>query len=306
VCSSDLAHTYVFTQARQRWGRWALLAGAAAGLAAVLMTMPWRLGPPAFSWDWDDAWHLSGLRRGVLFAVCGFFTAGAWRLRGGGPCGALLVGAALTSGLAAGVEAAQSVCRGHVAMAGHALSAALAGFAGCAASTLFAAPAVQRNGWFPLRRVAGAALVALLAYRIGTAAWAATADGPVAPIMHWAPFQAEFAAPVWIALAVALEQFTLYAVMTVTCLFAARRRGEAVALLLVLGCAAGPELVRALGGGGADTTPLVLAAAGWLTSVWAWRAVFPQHAAERRQIPRGAPARTQPDDAQGLHQPKVT
>jgi hypothetical protein len=177
--------------------------------------------------------------------------------------------------LAVSIELAQTVCRGHVAAAGDALSAALAGAAGCVAGVLYTAPRPDGRA-LPLRGLAAAALTALVLYRLITAL-ASTSHGPTAAsvLVHWAPFQAEFVAPFWIAASYALEQFALCTAMALMCLFALQRGGQGAALLLVLGCAAAAELLGALQGTGACTTPVVLAAAGWLAAVRIWRSLFP-------------------------------
>jgi VanZ family protein len=287
-------HAFLFRQVHVPWRLWALLAAASTGGTGLLMTMPWRLGTPHFDWQLHAAGAAADVRRAALFAVIGFFGSGALWLRSRRP-GDAVRAALLTGFVAVLLEGAQAFCRGHVATAGHALLAVIAGAVGAVVAPLYlarlaaarhAAPAPRGPRQPPegVRHVAVLGLVAVVFYLLATTLSPLSPHALRAePDVQWTPFAAEFAAPFWEMAAETLERMTIYGLLTLSCLFATAGRGPAVALILLLGLVGALELAQAfMATHGANTTTLFLAGMAWLLTVRAWHAIYPPHTSAPR------------------------
>ena len=202
----------------------------------------------------------------------------------------------LAAALAGLLEASQAVLHEHVCSLAHALISVAGAATGClAAAALVRTPSPERGlaqratspehrprserpptlRW---RRVAVLALVATTIYAGVAGLCDAVAHGRwrAEPIVQWIPFHAHFTAPFPAAAADVLQQFAVYAFLTLSCLYITLGRGRAIALLLLAGLLGLIEGGRAfLALHGADTTAPLLAVVAWYVTTRVWQSVHP-------------------------------
>lgn len=100
---------------------------------------------------------------------------------------------------------------------------------------------------------------------------------PADELVSWVPFQRQFHASFTLMVTDIVEQFALYAAITLLSLLLTRGRGRGTALLLLLGVLGLTEAAAAvLVGRAADITPLLLALAAWQATTRAWELVRPR------------------------------
>jgi VanZ family protein len=280
-------HASVFIQMRSRPRRWTMAAWASLLATAILMTMPWNLGRGRVELGLERLPGRADIQRLGMFALVGFFLAGA-RLTRGPTRRRALTKACLIGGFGAvGLELAQLALGGHVCSLRHALISLAGVSAGCLSAALVVRCAaggraghVRRRHWAALdtRKVALAGLLAAILYAgVAAVGHARTAPGLRAePAVDWVPFHAQFHAPLTAVVADVIERLALYAFLTLTCLIVETERGGAAALLLLFGVVTATECVRAfLLGCSASTTGAVLAIAAWGLTRRVWNAVRP-------------------------------
>lgn len=280
-------HALCFAQLREPWRVWLVLTWATVIATAALMTVPWQLRRPDAEWGFDRVIGPVDVRRCAMFALMGFLCTGMFRLRGWSQRPALGAAWGLMLLPAFGLELLQTVLTEHVCSFLHALiSLAGAGIGGGLALLLVHvqpaahsdAPAYERGPRpRPHRWLAGVLLIAL-ACAAAHGAWRELAQARfrASPAVNWLPFRPQFEAPFLRSATAMIEEVALYAILTMVCLCLARARGRATALLLLVGLVGALETGRAfLAGHAADTTSVVLAAAGWLLATRVWGALFP-------------------------------
>jgi len=283
-------HALCFAQLREPWRVWLVLTWAAVIATAALMTVPWQLRRPDAEWGFDRVIGPADVRRGAMFALTGFLCTGMFRLRGWPPRPALGAAWGLLLLPAFGLELLQIVLTEHVCSFLHALiSLAGAGIGGGLALLLVNVrpdvrtdkPEYERGPHPRPHRWLAAVLLIALTCAAAHGAWRGLAQVRLraSPAVNWLPFRPQFEAPFLRSATAMIEEVALYAVLTMICLFLARARGRATALLLLVGLVGALETGRAfLAGHVADTTSMVLAAAGWLLATRVWSALFPTSA----------------------------
>jgi glycopeptide antibiotics resistance protein len=281
-------HAAVYSQLRCR--PWTLAAGLSVLAAAVQMTAPWDLTYSATQAELGRPCNLADVTRFATFGLVGFALTGAsarnaadrlrtvrtvlWRI--------LLLTIVL--------EATQALIRSHVCAVLDMLVAVAGGLAGCAIALLLIHAGIIRTQDATTRRSGPPALTGswrvlavglLLLTVFGTVGASIRPDSrPIRPAgrpdIRWVPFQEEFMDPFPLVTAHLAGSIGLYALLTLLCLLLTAARGRLMALLLLTGALASGELCRALLGGGlADTTPLVLAVTAWLIAGRIWDAIYP-------------------------------
>lgn len=308
-------HTAVFVHLRHPWAPWTVMAGLAVLTTVMLMTIPWNISRPSAELGFDHALSVADLRRFVMFVAVGFLVAGAGIARSHGRGIVILAAGVGATLLALGLEAAQSVLGAHVCSLLHGIIGVSGCWVGCVGAAAMLRPRQPRptagesatlpdiatgmadnishhpssNRTDRLRMLAFLGLVALTGYAAVSNLCGGIPEkiSGSGPLVRWVPFQAHFAAPFSVAVADALEQVTIYGLVTVLCLFLARGRGRAAALLLLTGLVGSIEAGRALlGPHGADTTAPLLALLSWLVATRMWMSIYP--------TPSSALARTSP------------
>ncbi len=295
-CLIRRGHASIFVRLRTPASALAVCSWLTAALAVVLMTMPWNLARPAAEWGFDRLWNTADLRRFAVFLAVGFFMTAAAVTRERARAAVVFGALVRVLLLAAALEATQAVLGAHVCSAAQAVVA----WAGATTGWLAAQVLLRRRGTIAdekvtatapaaesplptetLRRLAAAALVGTAVYAAAVGLWQI---GPLTeirtePVVHWLPFREHFIAPFAAMAAGIVEQVTVYALLTLSCLYLTRGRGRAIALLLLLGLVSLIELCRAfLDHHGADPTAAMLAAFAWLVTTRIWMAVYPsQH-----------------------------
>jgi VanZ family protein len=271
-------HAYVFVQLRVPQRRWVILATTAVIATAVLMTMPWSPTRPRAEIGFDRPPSFVDVQRGGMFALVGFLMAGAALVRRGSRTAALAAAWLLGVLVATALELAQMVLHEHVCSLLHAGISVVGVSAGCATAALLvrprAAPGVVGSR---LRKLALLTLVAASTYvtaERGSMSFGAPCRAE--PAIDWVPFHAQFQAPFPAVLADVLQQLAAYSLLTLLCVFLARDRGPAVALLLLGGLVGASECLQALRTGHhADTTAPLLAVSAWLLTTRIWRSCRP-------------------------------
>lgn len=305
-------HTLLFFHLRARNSLWTTMTVAAIVAALFVMTWPWTVKRPVITLGFDEPLCLADpLRywRLATFILVGYLLTGRgivrWRKRA--PAMARTVfRVALFAGT---LELAQAVLGEHVSSI---LQATIA-TAGAAGGALLAAlvvkptePARQppsrcpANGRRPpmlsatVHRLALGTLVTTLAVVVLASLWTTVPHGVLRaePDFRWIPFQAHYSANFLLAVFEMLQQCTLYAFVTVTCLLLTGGRGRVTPLLLLLGTVATIEICQAfLAGHSGDTTALILATATWAITTRIWRSFYPDRPAPTPPPPAAAQTR---------------
>ncbi len=279
-------HAAVFSQLRCR--PWTVLAGASVVWAAVLMTVPWDLTCSAIEVDFARPFDLADVTRFATFGLVGFALTGALAKNAEDRLRTIRKVASRIILLAILLEAAQVLVRSHACGVFDVVVAIAGGLAGCATVLLLIHTGIIRAEHVHARRsgpplltgpwrVLAVIVLILTVIGVAGARIGGASIGPARGLdICWVPFQGHFVKPFPVVIGHAAGSIGLYAFITLLCLLLTRGQGRVTALLLLTGVLASGELCRALLGGGlADTTPLVLAVAAWLIAGRVWDAIYP-------------------------------
>lgn len=306
-------HEYLFVHLHLPWRPWTALWWLSASFAVFLTTIPWDLSRPTAAWGFDQPLTLADARRVALFATVGLFAAGAGLTRDHHRLRAIVWAFVKVATLAVALESSQVILGAHVCSARDGTLSVLAALGGALLATRFVRPpadhmhplagslhdlvdahaqqaaptssaVIERlQSAEPLYRLVFGVLVALIGYVVLTSLWSLPTplEWRSDPTILWIPFSAQFDQPFARMITVVLEQVTLYATITLLCLFLTRGRGEGLALLMLTGLIGALEVVRGFAvGTAADTTALLLVGLGWAVMVRIWRVLQPPHAVQ--------------------------
>jgi VanZ family protein len=293
-------HAAAFLQVhlQLRCSIWTALAWIGIIIAFTLMTWPWNLRRPHWTWGFDQPLSLADpLRYGrfAAFLIVGFCAAGTSIVRGrsrGDAVRRTILRIALFSG---SLEFAQAVLGEHLSSMLHALIATIAGATGAFIASLVTEPPqrVDERRLFrrgaserrvapllptPMRRVLATALVLTLAFVAGKALLpdASLSNMRADPAFSWVPFRGHFGASFPTMIWDITRQVAVYFFVTAASLLLTQGRGMGAALLLLVGTIGVVELCQAfLVGHGADTTALLLAVVTWFMTTRLWRSIYP-------------------------------
>ncbi len=252
------------------------LAWAAVLVVSGLMVMPIHPLRAHPAWeglrplDWQDA------RRTAMFVALGYCLMGAALQRCGSRRAAWCAALLLTAPLAIGLELAQAYIATHACGLIDICTTLLGGTLGCAIAAHWTTglPRVSflHMSWTAFIRRMSPILILI----VGCAAVSLRAGAAGAPsgTVNWMPFQTQFGVPFHHALVDLAELAGVYGLLALLCLTYGSR-GEAPALLLVIGLSTLVEAQRALRGATADSTPILIAGLAWVAAVRVSRALRP-------------------------------
>lgn len=300
-------HEYAFFHVHLREGTYTVLGWVAVIVAFVLMTWPWELKRPQFTFGFDQPLRFGDpLRFGrfAAFTVVGYFLAGTSIMygRGRGAAARGAVWRVLLFVLA--LELAQMVLGEHVSSLLHVLVATVGSMTGALVAWLFVRPRprvaggvqglgvaltpVQRPGYPPALTRSQRVLLtlvlagtALLSFGLVVLPDAARGALRTAPLFQWAPFTGHYGASFLVVVLDVLQQCALFAFLTLVCLYLTQGRRPVAALLLLLGLVGTIEVSQAfLEGHAGDTTGFILAAFTWVIATRTWQSLYPRPPAD--------------------------